>query len=96
MFLITSISVLLITIIIYSITIKDDIEEKKFNRLERRKRKYKNDDEIKKPVFPKRSDMQPPPSPEKIDYPDLDLYNSISIALNYKELNEELKKNNNN
>ena len=43
------------------------------------KEKYKNDNEIKKPVFPKRSDMQPPPSPEKIDciYTEItdDMYN---------------------
>ena len=43
------------------------------------KEKYKNNNEIKKPVFPKRSDMQPPPSPEKIDciYTEItdDMYN---------------------
>jgi len=31
------------------------------------KENYKFDDEIKRPKFPERSDMKPPPSPEKIE-----------------------------
>lgn len=51
--LIISISVLLITEILYLITIKSDIKEKKINILDRRKINYNNNDEIKSNTFTK-------------------------------------------